>query len=210
MAEEERKAALVRFSGNNCPWFSGRRERSDSFEVIQKQQLEQETLREEEEARAMAEALAVAAAEEEKEREQAKKEKQSLRKQRKQGKEKQGNHRQNMQKQYPPFSTSDRPSSSCKKKQHRIDKASESNVTHNVQGQGAQEPVDREDLDADAISDQLRTPRFCEKVEGHCIEKSSGGHIHDMSRAMQSCKSSNGRKRRGGRVKIPGGSRAAT
>lgn len=210
MAEEERKAALVRFSGNNCPWFSGRRERSDSFEVIQKQQLEQETLREEEEARAMAEALAVAAAEEEKEREQAKKEKQILRKQRKQSKEKQGKHGQNMQKQYPPFSTSDRPLSSCKKKQDQIDKASESNVTHNVQAQGAQEPVDREDLDADAISDQLRTPRFCEKVEGHCIEKSSGGHIHDMSRGMQSCKSSNGRKRRGGRAKIPGGSRAAT
>jgi len=70
MAEEERKAALVRFDGNTCPWLSGRRERSDSFEVIQKQQRELESLKEEEESRAMAEALAVAAAEEEKERQE--------------------------------------------------------------------------------------------------------------------------------------------
>ena len=70
MAEEGRKAALIRFDGNNCPWLSGRRERSDSFEVIQRQQRELEILREEEESRAMAEALAVAAAEEKKERQE--------------------------------------------------------------------------------------------------------------------------------------------
>lgn len=68
MAEEERKAAQHPiFSGNNCPWFSERRERSHSFDVIQQQERELDALRQEEESRALAEALAVAAAEEEKE-----------------------------------------------------------------------------------------------------------------------------------------------
>ncbi len=68
MAEEERKAQQQRFfTGNNCPWYTERRDRSASLDVIQEQQLKEQQVKEEEESRALAEALAVAAAEEEKE-----------------------------------------------------------------------------------------------------------------------------------------------